>query len=170
MKPTEAAALLTIAAAYDNRKPDADAAKAWAMALDDLRFEDCREAVVAHYRSTRDWMMPSDVIAIVKRIRRDRLMVFGALPDPPRDIDPDDTPAMLAWEYGVRRSIADGTLKRDTPEPAPLSRAESAARMKELRAAVQRRAPESQHPTLHELAASAVKADEDRTRAAQESA
>lgn len=40
MTPTEAAMLLTIAASYDNRKPDADQAKAWAMVLDDLRFVD----------------------------------------------------------------------------------------------------------------------------------
>ena len=32
MTPAQAAALLTIAASFDNRKPDADQAKAWAMA------------------------------------------------------------------------------------------------------------------------------------------
>ena len=52
MTPTDAARLLTLAAAYDNRKPDADQAKAWAMVLDGLRFEDCCEAIVAHYRAT----------------------------------------------------------------------------------------------------------------------
>ena len=170
MKPTEAAALLTIAASFDNRKPDADAAKAWAMALDGMRFEDCRDAVVAHYRATRDWMMPSDVITIVKRVRRDRLMVFGALPDPPREIDPDNTPAMLAWETGVRRAVADGTLTRETPETPTLTRADSAARIKEIRAGLARRAPEPERPSLDELAANAVKADENRTRAARENA
>lgn len=170
MKATEAAALLTIAAAYDNRKPDADAAKAWAMALDGIRFEDCRDAVVAHYRATRDWMMPSDVIAIVKRIRRERLMVFGALPDPPADVDPDDTRAWFAWEYETRRAIADGTLTRETPETQALTRAESSARIKEIRAGLARRAPEPERPSLHELAATAAEADENRTRAARESA
>ena len=69
MTPTDAARLLTLAAAYDNRKPDADQAKAWAMVLDGLRFEDCCEAIVAHYPTSRDWMMPAHVIADVKRIR-----------------------------------------------------------------------------------------------------
>ena len=75
MTPTEAAALLTIAAAYDNRKPDADQAKAWAMALDGLGFEDCRQVVVEHYRKTRDWLMPADVFNGVRRLRYERIEV-----------------------------------------------------------------------------------------------
>lgn len=106
MKATEAAALLTIAAAYDNRKPDADQAKAWAMALDGLRFEDARAAIVAHYRASSDWLMPNMVIAGVKRIRAQRLSDFGPLPDPP-DMELADE---LEWLARVRREIADGTI------------------------------------------------------------
>lgn len=106
MKVTEAAALLTVAAAFDNRKPDADAAQAWALALDGLRFVDCREAIVAHYRASSEWLMPSKVIAEVKRIRSKRIAEFG----------PYDVPAGLdSRQYGefiraTNKRIADGEI------------------------------------------------------------
>ena len=111
MKTTEAAALLTIAAAFDNRKPDADAAQAWALALDGLRFEDCRTAVVAHYRASADWLMPNMVINAVKRMRRERISAFGALPDPPAELDGD--PARThAWTVDAIRRIGDGEITK----------------------------------------------------------
>jgi hypothetical protein len=106
MKTTEAAALLTICAAYDNRKPDADQAKAWAMALDGLRFEDCREAIVQHYRASREWIMPADVFAAVKKVRTGRLEDVALTP--PEGMDPDDTAAYTRWLAEHRRAIADG--------------------------------------------------------------
>jgi hypothetical protein len=106
MKTTEAAALLTICAAYDNRKPDADQAKAWAMALDGLRFEDCREAIVQHYRASREWIMPADVVSAVKKTRTSRLE--DVAPSPPPGLDPDDTGAYAHWLAVVRQAIADG--------------------------------------------------------------
>ena len=112
MKPTEAAALLTICAAYDNRKPDPDAAKAWAMALDPYRFEDCRDAIVQHYRTSREWIMPADVITAVKKTRTSRLE--DVAPCPPPGLDPDDTEAYKTWLAGVRKAIADGL---DVPPP-----------------------------------------------------
>jgi hypothetical protein len=113
MTPTEAAALLTICAAYDNRKPDADAAKAWAMALDSHRFEDCRDAIVSHYRTSREWIMPADVIAAVKRVRGGR--IEDVAPSPPADMDPDDTGRYARWLEVTRRQIADG----EEPDPEP---------------------------------------------------
>lgn len=115
MKPTEAAALLTIAAAYDNRKPDADQAKAWAMALDGLRFEDCREVVVAHYQRSREWLMPVDVISGVKRLRAKRLHDHPPV-DPPSWLDPDDTAALITWKRQTDNAIADGTCQPPAPQ------------------------------------------------------
>ena len=109
MTPTEAAALLAIAAAFDNRKPDADAAQAWALALDGLRFEDCRDAVMTHYRTSADWLMPSVVIAAVKRMRRERIAAFGALPNPPAELDGDPT-RTHAWTVDAIRRIGDGEI------------------------------------------------------------
>ena len=113
MKPTEAAALLAIAAAFDNRKPDADQAKVWAMALDGLRFEDCRLVIVEYYRRSRDWLMPVDVVMGVRRLREKRLSEFGPIPAP-RGIDPDDTAKWRRYVLDTQTAIADGTL---TPEP-----------------------------------------------------
>lgn len=113
MNTQEAAALLSIAAAFDNRKPDPDAAKAWAVVLDGLRFEDCRDAIVAHYKASSEWLMPQAVIAGVKRIRSKRLLEFGPL-TPPADMDPDDTLAYARWIHAEQEAIANGER---TPEP-----------------------------------------------------
>jgi hypothetical protein len=104
MTPTEAAALLTVAAAFDNRKPDADAAKAWSITLGDLPFFDCRDAIVAHYQKTDIWLMPSHIIAAVRKIRRDRLEDAPALTPPP-GLDPIET---IEWLKGARARIAAG--------------------------------------------------------------
>ena len=117
MKSTEAAALLTVAAAFDNRKPDPDAAKAWALALDGLRFDDCRDAIVAHYRKSREWIMPSDVIAGVNAIRTKRVKDYGPLPAPDH-LDPDAEDFDQQYSRYIResnRAIADGEILPGQP-------------------------------------------------------
>jgi hypothetical protein len=104
MTPQEAAALLTVAAAYDNRKPDADSAQAWALALDGLPFLDCRDAIVAHYRVSSEWLMPSKVIAAVRQVRNKRIAEAGDL-TPPRGLTDDQE---RAWLLDARRRIGDG--------------------------------------------------------------
>lgn len=114
MTPAEAAVLTGIAASFDNRKPDEAAATAWAMALDGLRFEDCRDAIVSHYRTSREWIMPIDVITTVKRMRTSRLEDAPPV-DPPAGHDPDNVADHLAWLGWTRKAIADGV----PPEPEP---------------------------------------------------
>jgi GT2 family glycosyltransferase len=104
MTPTEAGALLTIAAAFDNRKPDADAAKAWAVALEGYRFEDCREAIVAHYRASSEWLMPQAVIAAVKRIRSKRIADHPPVTPPPFKTFAEEQ----TWRRELNRRIGDG--------------------------------------------------------------
>lgn len=144
MTPAESAGLLTVAAAFDNRKPDEDQARAWALALDGLRFIDCREAIVNHYRGSREWMMPVDVIRAVKKLRAARLAAYGT-PEPPAHIDPDDTAALHAWQLRMRADIADGTVTREThpvAELEPMPRRAAEDRVKAIRAQFARRAPE----------------------------
>jgi len=103
MTPTEAAALLAIAAAYDNRQPNPETAQAWALALDGLRFEDCRDAIVRHFQTSTDWVMPPHVIAEVKRIRSKRITDHPPLTPPPGTEAEQRT-----WLAEARRRIGDG--------------------------------------------------------------
>ncbi len=130
MTPAEAQLLLGIAASFDNRKPNEEAAVAWSHALAGIRFQDARDAIVAHYRATNEWLMPNKVITEVKRIRAKRLADYGALAEPPAHIDPDDTAAYMRWQADTRRRIADGDL---TPAPLALEPPAVTARMRELR-------------------------------------
>jgi hypothetical protein len=64
MKRSEAARLLTFAAAFDNRKIDEEddaAARAWADVLDGLTFEACFEAIRTHYRTETAFIMPAHI-------------------------------------------------------------------------------------------------------------
>lgn len=122
MNQQEAAALLSIAAAFDNRRPDPDAATAWAAALWDVRFADARDAIVAHYRTSSEWLMPKMVVAEVKRIRAQRIKEYGDVPIPAH-IDPDDTLAYQRHLRAARQAIADGQ-----PLETPATRAVDAPR------------------------------------------
>lgn len=129
MNTQEAAALLAVAAAFDNRKPDPDAATAWAIALEGLRFQDCRDAIIAHYRVSSDWLMPAKVISEVKRIRTKRIDDYGLIQTPPGH-DPDDTVGHQRWLRAARAAIADGeslpvyaAVKGSNPMPPELASA-----------------------------------------------
>lgn len=106
MNQQEAAALLAVAAAFDNRKPDADAALAWSLALADFDFISARDAVVAHYRESRDWIMPSDIVARIRTIVANRLRLFGTL-TPPAEIqgEVDDE---QRWRHWAREEVISG--------------------------------------------------------------
>jgi len=121
MNATEAAALLTICAAYDNRKPDADTAKAWAMALDGMRYEDCWVAVVNHYQRSREWIMPSDVIRGARKIRDGRVLAYGTLPDPPASMSADPK-AYIEFLARTTEQIANGEIVRAEGNPDQLPR------------------------------------------------
>jgi hypothetical protein len=105
MTPAEAAALLSVAAAFDNRKPDPDAAQAWALALDGIPFTDARDAIVAHYRTTSDWIMPAAIRKHVSGIRSQRIKEAGDLTPPPHAREGDE---YHRWLAGARRTIGDG--------------------------------------------------------------
>ena len=129
MTPAEAQMLLGIAASFDNRKPSEEAATAWSVALDGLRFIDCRDAVIAHYRTSSEWLMPQKVISEVKRIRTKRIDDHGLIETPPGH-DPDDVVGHQRWLRQARMAIADGepipsyaALKGENPMPPELASA-----------------------------------------------
>lgn len=102
--PAEAQVLLSMAAAFDNRKPDPDAAKAWSVALDGLRFEDCRDALVAHYRGSTEWLMPAMVRTAVRRMRAKRIEEHPPVIPPPGLSDVEERRFLAE----ARRRIGDG--------------------------------------------------------------
>lgn len=104
MTPAEAQVLLSMAAAVDNRKPDTDTAKAWAAMLDGLRFEDCRVAIIEHFQTSTEYLMPAMVRASVRRIRNKRLAVAGDLTPPAGLTQAEER----AWLGQARRAIGDG--------------------------------------------------------------
>lgn len=106
MNPTEAAALLTVCAGIDNRKPSAETARLWASMLDGLPYAECEAAVIEHYRESREWLMPADIRNRVRRHRAARITHDEALELPPHD--PDDTAAHIAALTTARRAAADG--------------------------------------------------------------
>lgn len=112
MNLTETATLLAMIQAFDRRTVGEADVTAWQAALDDLRFDDCREAVVAHFRISSDWLMPANVRAAVKAARRDRLE--RDLPIDPPDADPNDVRAYLEALRAQRHRVGDGT---ERPRP-----------------------------------------------------
>lgn len=150
MTPAEAAQLLTVAAVYDNRKPSAAVAQAWAADLDGVEVAEAASAIREHYRANPGvWVMPGHVVAIVAQHRRETvrglwLAELRAL----RSVDPDDPDAVQA---ALRRArLAAG---RQEPERLALlpgkfrdnpSQAERNARGKEtVLAELRRRAQNS---------------------------
>ena len=117
MTPAEAQVLLGIAASFDNRKPSEEAAVAWSHALDGLRFEDCRDAVIAHYRTSSEWLMPTVIIREVRRIRGQRIKDFGNVPIP-AGLDPDDEVQYRRYLRQAREAIADGRPLTTPEKPA----------------------------------------------------
>jgi hypothetical protein len=73
MTPEETVDILTAAAAFDRRTVGRGDVAAWHAVIGDLDFADAQAAVMAHYRESRDWIMPADVRKLVKAMRRDRL-------------------------------------------------------------------------------------------------
>jgi len=68
----ETHALLTLAATLDNRRFDDAAVVAWQEILADQPFDDCRTAVIRHFASTTDYLLPAHVIRGATELDRER--------------------------------------------------------------------------------------------------
>lgn len=92
MRKSEIALLLGVCATFDRRTVGEMDVEAWWRVLGDLDLEPCREAVYAHYGTTGEWIMPSDIRDQVKGRRLTPTPKLIPLPA----ADPDDVPAYLA--------------------------------------------------------------------------
>lgn len=109
MTPSQAADLLTLAAAFDQRTIGTADALAWGAALEHIGYDDARQAVIEHYQRNRERIWPADVVTGVRRIRTKRLADAG---DPPPATDPDNVTAYRTALIEGRTAIAAGDLKQ----------------------------------------------------------
>lgn len=104
MTPAEAALVLTKCCAYDQRTIGKADAMAWAEVLADVARDDAMHAVVTWYRDHRERVMPSDIRAIVKSIRDDRIRNGPSEGEMMRGVDPNVSGA--EWNRIRRERIA----------------------------------------------------------------
>lgn len=98
---------------YPSMPLDEYTPQGWALALDRERFEDAKEALRQLSRE-QQWLHVSDVVARVKKIRQDRVLAYGPLPDPPSGMSDEE---YARWYAENIRAIADGTATREaTPQ------------------------------------------------------
>lgn len=115
MTPTEAVKLTRLVKAICPQQAfDEYTADAWADLLDDLRLEDCTEAV-KRLGQQQPFIAPAEIRTIVRKIRAERIE-RTVLPDPDPDMTPTET---IQWLRDTRRAIADGTYV--APEPLELA-------------------------------------------------
>lgn len=112
MTPQEAVALCRFTAACcPSQKIDEYTPNAWGLLLEDVRFEDAKEAVTRVARK-QPFVSPSEIIAEVRKIRRKRIDEFGPVPPPPAEVlDPDNWQAFIEWQKAAEKAIGDGTFK-----------------------------------------------------------
>jgi hypothetical protein len=117
MTPAEAAELLTLAAAFDRRTIGKADVAAWHLALAGFDLADARDALIAHFRDSRDWLMPVDLVTRCRVIRADRVARNTPL-DLPAGVDPDDPVAVQRATRDQRRAAADRQVPSQVRELA----------------------------------------------------
>ena len=122
MNPTEAAELLAHCSAFDNRKPSAAAAVAWAAALEDIPLDrDAKAAVAAYYTTapkdpdTKLWILPHHVRTLRAKIRSGRLENFQYEP-----VGDETVAEFMARYRGQLQAIASGRV-RGPAKPSALT-------------------------------------------------
>lgn len=91
--------------AFDEYTPDA-----WFELLGDLRFEDCKEAVIDVVKG-QPFVAPSEIRSRIFKVRMRRIERFGYIAPPPEL--GDDPAAEQKWADAIRRRVADGELTRE---------------------------------------------------------
>jgi hypothetical protein len=91
--------------AIDEYTPDA-----WHELLSDLRFEDCKAAVVDVVRD-QPFVSPAEIRARIAKVRANRRIEFGPFTPPPEL--GDDPAAESQWVREMTRRICDGELTRE---------------------------------------------------------
>jgi hypothetical protein len=110
MTVEETGAVLATCALYDNRKTDPHIVIMWHRMISDLAYQDCEDAVVAHYTETVERIMPAHIRDRVKAMRAGRLAREIA-PAPSAELADEPGHYKAELKAGIRR-IADGRQVR----------------------------------------------------------
>lgn len=119
MEIAEVGKLLTLMAAYDQRKVGEADVMAWSEIVGKFDFEDAKAAVLAHYATTADRIMPAHIAVFVKNREADRaarsrpgMTMSETVESDIPDADPDDVQGYLrALREGRTRPYDDGTAR-----------------------------------------------------------
>lgn len=116
--------LLELIASIDRRKLGLTDRQVWEGLVGDLPAADAMAAVAAHYRESREWIMPADIRTRVKAMRRDRI-AREIVPAPPPE-DADNPARFRETHLANLRAIGDGLaipkaiaapVREDDPPP-----------------------------------------------------
>lgn len=130
MKPSEASALLTYAAAFEpNLVLSDEVAIIWADVLGDMTYADAEDAVKAHYRESRYPIRPADIVQGVESIHRQRVRDAGEVPDPPDDLAPG---TYHLWLKAYWRGVKAGEGREQSKHLADIEGAKTGGERREL--------------------------------------
>lgn len=114
MRLTETGELLALISAYDNRNFNKETTAAWYDLLSQYTLAEAKHAVKKHYAESRDWLMPADVLRIIKTERSRRLAKVETIV--PSRADMTTTAAELATTKALSKAIASGELTAEAYE------------------------------------------------------
>jgi hypothetical protein len=116
VNPSDAAAALARAAAFDRRTVGEVEARAWAEAIPaDYTLSEVIAATVAHYAASTEFLMPAHITALVKRARAERRARLLDDPNAVPDADPDD---VAGWLQALREGrMRDESTKQVVRRP-----------------------------------------------------
>lgn len=112
MNRAQVADLLNLIASTDGRKLTQQMPAAWLDILGQYPYADCRAAVVHHFQTSTEWLMPAHIIRHVKQLRKDRLLAVRETVEPNR-ADADDPTTYVETRRRLTQLIADGHVTAD---------------------------------------------------------
>lgn len=107
--------LLNLIVSVDGRRMNEHTPAAWQGILGDLGFEDCRDAILAHYQDSTDWLTPAHIRKRVKAVRQRRINQVGENINPSR-LDSEDPREEIRVRRALTKALGDGTLTADQYE------------------------------------------------------
>lgn len=78
MRIIDTAHVLAKIQAFTNRNVDEAVITTWHEILEPYELEDCLRAVTDYFRRSKEWLMPIDILELVKGYQADRLKAFPA--------------------------------------------------------------------------------------------